>query len=86
MIVHILQMYRSKNHNTWNESLPYVQHNSNHALHSFTWHNPFEVFLGYQPLALVYVALLMMFNGTSPHAKKEVDKASRFVEKICHIQ
>jgi hypothetical protein len=34
MIVHILRMYNSKHPCTWDESLPYVQHNYNMALHS----------------------------------------------------
>ena len=34
IIVHILHMYNSKNPRTWDESLPYVQHNYNQALHS----------------------------------------------------
>jgi hypothetical protein len=36
MIVHILHMYNSKNLHTWDESLPYVQHSYNRALHSST--------------------------------------------------
>jgi hypothetical protein len=41
MIVHILRMSNSKHPRTWEESLPYVQHNYNMALHSSTNHNPF---------------------------------------------
>jgi hypothetical protein len=41
MIVHILCMYNSKHPRAWDESLPYVQHNYNQALHSSTSHNPF---------------------------------------------
>ena len=41
MIVHILRMYNSKHPCTWDESLPYVQHSYNWALHSSTDHNPF---------------------------------------------
>jgi hypothetical protein len=36
MIVHILGMYNSKHPHTWDESLPYVQHSYNWALHSST--------------------------------------------------
>eukprot|EP00253_Pinus_taeda_P033938 PITA_33938 len=43
MIVHNLCMYNSKHPHTWDESLPYVQHNYNRALHSSTGHNPFQV-------------------------------------------
>eukprot|EP00253_Pinus_taeda_P030958 PITA_30958 len=42
MIVHILRMYNSKHPRTWDESLPYVQHSYNRALHSSTGHSPFQ--------------------------------------------
>jgi hypothetical protein len=57
MIVHILHMYNSKHPHTWDESLPYVQHSYNRALHSSTDHNPFQVGLGFQPLGPIDVAL-----------------------------
>jgi hypothetical protein len=41
MIVHILYMYNSKHPRNWYESLPYVQHSYNKALHSSTDHIPF---------------------------------------------
>jgi hypothetical protein len=57
MIVHLLHMYNSKHPHTWDEILPYVQHNYNRALHSSTDHNPFQVGLGFQPLGPIDVAL-----------------------------
>jgi len=47
MIVHILRMYNSNHPCTWDESLPYVQHSYNLALHISTGHNPFQVGLGF---------------------------------------
>jgi hypothetical protein len=47
MIVHILCMYNSKHPHTWDESLPYVQHSYNRALHNSTYHIPFQVGLGF---------------------------------------
>jgi hypothetical protein len=47
MIVHILCIYNSKHPCTWDESLPYVQHSYNEALHSSTGHSPFKVGLGF---------------------------------------
>jgi hypothetical protein len=35
-------MYNSKHPHTWDESLPYVQHSYNRALHSSIGHNPFK--------------------------------------------
>jgi hypothetical protein len=57
MIVHILRMYNSKHPCTWDESLPYVQHSYNRSLHNSIGHNPFQVCLGFQPLAPIDIAL-----------------------------
>jgi hypothetical protein len=86
MIVHILRMYNSKHPRTWDESLPYVQHIYNQALHSSTNHNPFQVGLGFQPLCPIDVA--MPFAATqadSSHVQSEADKENNFIECIHHI-
>jgi hypothetical protein len=57
MIVYIIRMYNSKHPCTWDESLPYVQHNYKKALHSSNDHSPFQVGLVFQPLGLIDVAL-----------------------------
>jgi hypothetical protein len=57
VIVHILRMYNSKHPHRWDESLPYVQHSYNRALHSSTDHNPFQVGLGFHPLCPIDVAI-----------------------------
>jgi hypothetical protein len=86
MIVHILCMYNSKHPRTWDESLPYVQHSYNRALHSSTGHNPFQVGLGFQPLGPMDVALPLATTSTdSSPAPPEADKATRFIEWIQHI-
>jgi hypothetical protein len=87
MIVHILHMYNSKHPCTWDESLPYVQHSYNRALHSSTDHNPFQVGLGFQPLGPIDVALPLAVTSTdSSPAPTEADKATRFIERIQHIR
>jgi hypothetical protein len=43
MIARILRMYNSKHPCTWDESLPYVQHSYNKALHDSIGHNTFQV-------------------------------------------
>jgi hypothetical protein len=86
MIVHILCMYNSKHPRTWDESLPYVQHNYNRSIHSSTDHNPFQVGLGFQPLGPMDVALpLAATQEDSSHAPTEADKATWFIEWIQHI-
>jgi hypothetical protein len=87
MIVHILCMYNSKHPCTWDESLPYVQHSYNRALHSSTGHNPFQVGLGFQPLGPIDVALPLAVTSTdSSPTPTEADKATRFIEWIQHIR
>ena len=83
MIVHILRMYNSKHPRTWDESLPYVQHSYNQALHSSTSHSPFQVGLGFQPLCPIDVA--MPFAATQAdlaHVQSEADEANSFIERI----
>ena len=62
MVVHILRMYNSKHPRTWDDNLPYVQHNYNKAIHISTGHSLFQVGLGFQPLGPIDVALLLAFT------------------------
>jgi hypothetical protein len=83
MIVHISRMYNSKYPHTWDEILPYVQHSYNRTLHSSIGHNPFQVCLGFQPLAPIDVALpIAAAQEESSHVHTEVDQAAKFVERI----
>ena len=86
MIVHILRMYNSKHPPTWDESLPYVQHSYNRALHSSTGHNPFQVGLGIQPLCPIGVAIpFVSTQEYLDHDESEVDKENNFIQYIQHI-
>ena len=86
MIIHILWMYHSKHPHTWDESLPYVQHSYNWALHTTIRHSPFEVCLGYQPLAPIDIALPISQSSQPLNTKKEADKVDKFIEKIKQLQ
>jgi hypothetical protein len=87
MIVHILRMYNYKHPRTSDESLPYVQHSYNMALHSSIDHSPFQVGLGFQPLGPIDVALPLTTTQTnSSHVQSETDKATIFIERIQHIR
>ena len=86
MIVHILRMYNSKHPRTWDESLSYVQHIYNQALHSSISHSPFQVGLGFQLLCPIDVAIpFVAAQADSFHVQSKVDKASSFIERIQHI-
>jgi hypothetical protein len=87
MIMHILCMYNSKHPRTWDDSLPYVQHSYNRALHSSTGHIPFQVGLGFQPLGPMDVALpLAATSVDSSLAPTKAGKATQFIERIQHIR
>jgi hypothetical protein len=80
-------MYNSKHPHTWDESLPYVQHNYNKSLHSSTDHNPFQVGLRFQPLGPIDVTLpLATTQEEYSHVQSEANKATNFIEWIQHIR
>ena len=77
MIVHILRMYNAKHPCTWDESLPYVQHSYNRALHSSTEHNPFQVGLEFQPLCPIDIAIpFAATRDDSSHVQYDVSKVN----------
>ena len=80
IIVHILHMYNSKHPRTCDESLPYVQHSYNRALHSSIGHSPFQVGLGFQPLCPIDVAMpFVAAQANSSHVQSEVEKSNKFI-------
>ena len=86
MIVHILCMYNSKHPHTWDESLPYVQHSYNRALHSSTRHIPFLVGLVFQPLGPMDVTLpLVTTSVESSPGPPDAHKSTWFIEWIQYI-
>jgi hypothetical protein len=81
MIMHILCMYNSKYPYTWDESIPYVQHNYKKSIHISVDHNPFQVGLGFQPLDPMDVELpLTTTQEDSLHAPNVADKATWFIK------
>jgi len=86
MIVNILFMYNSKHPHRWDESLPYVQHNSYRTLHSLIDHNPFEVGTKFQPLGPIDVALpIVSTQEKSSHTHSKVEKDTKSIERIQYI-
>jgi len=79
-------MYNSKHPHKWDESLPYVQHRYNKALHSLTSHNPFQAGMGFQPLCPIYEAIPFAATKVdSAHVQFEGESANNFIERIQHI-
>jgi hypothetical protein len=76
--MYILRMYKYKHPRTWDEILPYVQHNNNRALHSSTSHSPFHVGMRFQPLGPIDVALPLSTTQTKySHVQSEAKKSTR---------
>jgi hypothetical protein len=87
MIVHIMCMYNFKHLHTWDESVPYLHHSYNRALHSSTRHRPLQVGLGFQPLGPIDVSLpLTTTQEESSHVQSKAKKPTRFIERIHHIR
>jgi hypothetical protein len=86
MILHLLDMYKSKHPCTGDEILPYIQHIYKLSLHSSNSHIYFQVGRGFQPLGPIDVALpLASTHVEYSHAQYEGNKATKFIEKIQHI-
>ena len=86
MIVHILHMYNSKRPRRWDESLPYVQHIYDRALHISIGHSPFQVRLRFQPLCPIDVAIPFVATQVDPaHVHFEAKMTNNIVECIEHI-
>jgi hypothetical protein len=63
-----------------NEILPYVQHSS-------IGHDPFQVCLGFPPVAPIDISLLVASSSTeSSHTQTKEDHAARSIEWIQHLQ
>jgi len=81
-VIQLLRGYCSKQLKLWDEHLCYVQHAYNRAKHSSTQISPFETCFGFTPRSPLYFVF-----GKSPtvDGHSDVDKASRFIEKIQEI-
>jgi hypothetical protein len=87
MIVDIFHMYNSNHPHTWDESLPYVQHSYNRALHSSTDHNPVQVGLGFKTLYPIDIAIPFAATRVDlAHVQSEAAKENNFIERIQHIR
>ena len=71
----------------WDESLPYVQHSYNRALHNSIDHNPFQVGLQFKPLCPIDVAIPFVTSQVdSAHFQSKVETANSFIEHIQYIR
>ena len=79
-------MYNHKHCQTWDEILPYIQHNYNHAQHSSTGKSPFEICYGFQPSTPIDLITSSTQLNNTDFEGREVEKALKFRDKIYNIQ
>jgi hypothetical protein len=82
VLVHSLHTYFVKN-KQWDTYLHIIQHSYNRASHSSTGYSPFEVCLGFQPLAPSEMPLMLSSEG-SIHQQKEKISAQQYIQRIAH--
>ena len=78
-VVHLLRGYYSKHPKFWDESLHYVQHAYNRALHSSTNRSPFETCYGYLPKSPMD---FVFSHEAEEDGYDNADKAMKFIQKI----
>jgi hypothetical protein len=81
-VVHILRGYCSKHPKLWDESLHYVQHAYNRALHSSTNRSPFETCFGYLPKSPMD---FMFGEEDKEDGHDDANKAIKFIQRIQKI-
>jgi len=82
IVVHLLKGYCRKHPKLWDESLHYVQHAYNRALHSSTGRSPFEMCFGYLPNSPMD---FMFGEEAKEYGHKDFDKAIKFIQRIQKI-
>ena len=81
-MIDILWGYYSKHSKLWDESLPYVQHAYNQALHSSTKRSPSETCFGY----LLKSPMDFMFGEEDKEdGHDDSNKEVKFIQRIQHI-
>lgn len=82
IVVHILRGYCSRHPNLRDESLHYVHHAYNRALHSSTGRHPFETCFGY----LLKSPMDFMFGAEAREDRHvDADKEINFIQRIQKI-
>ena len=81
-VIQLLRGYCSKRPKLWDEHLCYVQHAYNRAKHSFTQRSPFETCFGFIPKSS---SDFVFGKDTTVDGHNDVDKATKFIEKIHEI-
>ena len=86
LVVQLFRMYNHKHRRTWDENLPYIQHNYNRAQHSSTGKSQFEICYGFQPSTPIDLISSSTQLNDFEFKGREVEKALKFRDQIYNIQ
>ena len=79
-------MYNHKHHRTWDENLPYIQHNYIRAQRSSMGKSPFEICYGVQPSTPIDLISSSTQSNETDFEGREVEKELKFRSQIYNIQ
>ena len=79
-------MYNHKHCRTWDDMLPYIQHNYNRAQHNSTGKSPFEIFYVFIPSMPIDLIGSSTQSNDTEFEGREVEKALKFRDQIYNIQ
>ena len=77
----LLQAIIKKNVKTWEDCLPYVEFAYNRSVHSVTKYSPFKIVYGFNPLTLLNLAPLPIFERVNLDGKKKTEIVKQIHEK-----
>ena len=86
LVIQLLHMYNHKHRRTWDDNLPYIQHNYNRAQHISIGKIPFEICYRFQPLAPIELISSLTQSDDTNFKGQEVEKALKFKDQIYNIQ
>ena len=83
--MHVLRIYNSSHPKTWDESLPYIQHSYNRALHRSIGVSPFEACMGFLLRSPIDLQLTISSSTTSSSEQHGHEQALHFIEHIQRV-
>ena len=79
-------MYNHKHHWTWDDILPYIQHNNNRSQQISTGKSPFEICYGFEPSVPIELISSLAQSNDTDFEGWDVDKELKFKDQIYNIQ
>ena len=79
-------MYNQKHNQTWDDTIPYIQHSYNHAKKNSMGKILFEIYYGFQPSAPIDLINSSTQSNDTDFEGWEVEKPLKFRDQIYNIQ